>query len=242
MLDRRVVWAMARRTLRQAIESPIAYVVAIFFYGFIGSLFGFNYFINGQASISAIAQIAPWVLWFVVPALTMGQISEEFRLGTFESLATLPLRDWEIVLGKFLGFAALSLFLIAGLLFYVIVVVLTVQPPAGVDWGGTFGALAGLYLMCLGYGAMGLFASSLTKNQVVALILGMILCTFVFMMSEMYSLFPAALGRLADFIGIMSHLETLGRGVWDFRDLFYFFSLVFMFLYLSVKRLSTRRF
>jgi ABC-2 type transport system permease protein len=124
----------------------------------------------------------------------------------------------------------------------VIVLVLTAQPSAGVDWGGTFGVLAGLYLMCVTYGAMGLFASSLTKNQVVALIVGMIFCTFLFMMSSLYTMFPGSLGRLADFIGVMSHLETLGRGVWDFRDLFYFFSVVFLFLYFTVQRLATRRF
>ena len=242
MLDFRVVLAMAKRTFRQSVESPIAYVVAIFFYGFVGGLFGVNYFLNGQASLSGLTQVAPWVLWFVVPALTMGLLSEEFRLGTFEQLATLPVRDWEIVLGKFLGFAALAFLLVAGLGLYVVVLLLTAQAIPGVDMGAAFGVLAGLYFLCLGYGAMGLFASSLSKNQVVALIIGMIFCTAVFMIGQLTAVFPLFLSRLADFIGVLSHLESLGRGVWDVRDLAYFASLIFLFLYLTVQRLSTRRF
>ncbi len=242
MLDKRVIFAMAKRTFRQAVESPIAYVVAMLFYGFIGSFFGLNYFLNNQGSIEGVAQIAPWILWFVIPALTMGLISEEFRLGTFEQLATLPLRDWEIVLGKFLGFAGLVVALIAGLCFYLCVVVLTVQKTPGIDWGATFGVLIGLLLVCLSFGAMGIFASSLTKNQVVALILGMIFCTTIFMLGQLSGALPGPLSRLADFVGVLSHLETVARGVFDFRDLFYFVSLIFVFLYFTVQRLATRRF
>lgn len=242
MLDTRVIVSLAKRTFRQSVESPIAYVVSIFFYGFVGGLFGTNYFLNGQASLSPMSQLAPWLLWFVVPALTMGLLSEEFRLGTFEQLATLPIRDWEIVLGKFLGYALLAFFLIVGLAAYGVVVILTAQPVPGIDWGATIGVLAGLYFLCLAFGAMGIFASSLTKNQVVSLILGMILCTLFFIIGQLPSALPPLLGRLADFIGVISHLESLGRGVWDIRDLVYFGSLVFLFLTLTVQRLSTRRF
>lgn len=242
MLDRRVVFAMAKRTFRQLVESPIAYVVGIFFYGFVGGLFSANYFMNNQASLSGITGVSPWLLWFVVPALTMGLLSEEFRLGTFEQLATLPVRDWEIVLGKFLGFAALAFLLVAGLAFYVVILLLTAQPVPGVDWGETFGVLLGLFLMCVSYGALGLFASSLTKNQVVSLILGMIFCTFIFMIGQVTGLLPAMFGRLADFLGILSHLDSVARGVLDLRDFAYFGSLIFLSLYFAVQRLSTRRF
>lgn len=242
MFDFQVIRSLAVRTFRQSVESPIAYVVAIFFYGFVGGIFGLNYFLNNQASLTPLAQIAPWVLWFVIPALTMGLISEEFRLGTFEQMATLPVRDWEIVLGKFAGFAALALALVAGLALYVLPLSFTVQSSLGLDWGSTIGTLAALYFLCLCFGAMGLFASSLTKNQVVALILGMIFCTLIFMLGQIFTNFSGLFGRLADFIGILSHLDTLSRGVWDVRDLFYFFSLIFVFLYFTVQRLATRRF
>lgn len=240
--DPKILWTLAQRTLSHAVESPIAYIVALFFYGFIGGIFGLNYFINNQASITDIGMIAPWILWFVIPALTMGLIADELRSGTFEQLSTLPIRDWEIVLGKFLGFALLALFIIGGLLFYPIVIAFTATNPPGLDWAGSLGVVLGLYLLSLFYGSMGLFASSLAKNQVVALILGMIFCTFFFFMGQFYTFFPAFFARIADFIGVTSHLNTLARGVWDFRDLLYFLSGMLVFLYLAVQRLTTRRF
>ncbi len=242
MFDWRVVRTIAMRTFRQSVESPIAYVVAIFFYGVVGGIFGFSYFVNNQAALAPLTQLAPWIFWLVVPALTMGLLSEEFRTGTFEQLATLPVRDTEIVAGKFLGFAMLAFCLVAGLGFLAVIVAITAQPMPGVDWGATIGVLGGLYFLSLVYGAMGIFASSLSKNQVVALILGMVFCTVIFFLSLFSSMFPSVLGQLAESIGIVSHIESMGRGVWDLRDLVYFFSLIFIFLYLSVQRLSTRRF
>ena len=241
-IDFIVLCTLAGRTFRLTVESPIAYIVAFFFYLFVGALFGSNYFAVGQASVTGIAQLAPWALWFVVPALTMGLFSEELRSGTFEQLATLPIRDWEIVLGKFLGFAALAAVLIAGLAFYPLIVALTRAPGQPFDWSGSIGILAALFLLSATYGAIGLFASSLAKNQVVALIIGVMICTFFFFIGQFSSLMPTALARPADFIGVLSHLETVSRGVWDLRDLLYFGSISLLFLYLTVQRLTTRRF
>lgn len=241
-VDGRIVWALACRTFKQVIHSPVAYMGAVLFYGFVGGIFGFNFFLSNQASVDGIGALSPWVLWFVVPALTMGLLAEELRSGTFEQLATLPVRDWEIVLGKYLGFALLSLCLILGLLFFPLVVSFTADSQRGLDWGATFGMLSALYAMTLFYGAMGLLASSLAKNQVVAFIVGMIFCTIFFMLGMFYSLFPGVLGVLADFFGVMSHVSALSRGVWDLRDLLYFASMIIISLYFSVQRLTTRRF
>lgn len=242
LLDWRVVWTLAKRTFRHSVESPIAYVVALFFYGVVGTLFGLGFFTSSQASIGGVGEVAPWILWFVVPALTMGLVSDELRTGTFEQLSTLPVRDWEIVAGKYLGFALIGGSLIAGLGVYPVIVALIAQGPAGLDWGSAIGTLAGLLAMTLTYGAMGLFASTLAKNQVVALIIGMIFCTFFFFVGMFYALLPGLLANLADALGVMSHMTTLSRGVWDVRDLLYFGSVIFLFLYLSVQRLTTRRF
>lgn len=241
-LDVKVICAIAGRTFRNAIESPMAYVAGVFFYAFIGSIVGLNYFSQNQASLDGVAGIAPWGLWFVIPILTMSLLSEEMKSGTFESLATLPVTDTEIVLGKFLGFAAMAAALIGGLVFHLLIVLVTATPGIGIDWGGAVGTLVGLYLLCLAFGAIGLFASSLAKSQVVAVILSLIFCTFFFMIGQFYTLLPGALARLADFLGTSSHLESLGRGVWDVRDFAYFASLTGYFLFLTVQRLSTRRF
>lgn len=240
--NRNALFALAGRTFRHAVESPVAYVVAIFFYGFVGSIFAGSYFRSNHASITDIAMLAPWGLLFVIPALTMGLLSEELRSGTFETLSTLPLRDWEIVVGKFMGYAALSLVLVSGLGLFAGIAALTATPGLGIDGGATLGVLVALYLLCLTFGAFGLFASSLTKNPVVALIVGSLISALFFFLGQFYSLLPGPLARLADFIGVVSHMDTLAKGVFDLRDLFYFCSLTGVFLYLAVQRLSTRRF
>lgn len=242
MIDPKNIMTLAGRTFRHLIESPIAYVVAVFFYGFVGGIFGLQFFINANASIDSIGGIAPWVLWFVIPALTMGLISEELRSGTFEHLSTLPLRDWDIILGKFLGYALLALILIGGLFLYPLVASFLTKAPQHLDWGASLGILAGLYFLCLFYGAMGLFASCLAKNQVVALIIGMTFCTFFFFLGQFMGLLPSFLSGFVEWMGVNSHLETLARGVWDLRDLVYFGSMTGLFLYFASIRLSTRRF
>lgn len=237
-----IVKSIALRTFKHFIEAPIAYVVGFFFYGCLGGFFGLDFFVNNRASIDGVGMVAPWFLWFVIPILTMGLICEELRSGTFEQLATLPLRDWEIVLGKFFGFAILGAALVAGLLFYPLLIVFFAQPKIGLDWGATFGVLIGIYLLILTYGAMGLFASSLAKNQVVALIIGMLFCTFFFFLGQFAPAFPLGLSSIADFLGVLSHYASIGRGVFDSRDLIYFASIILVFLYLTVQRLTTRRF
>lgn len=241
-VDCRVVRAIATRTFRNAMESPIAYVTGIFFYSFVGCLFALNYFVVNQAGIDSVSGVAPWGLWFVVPVLTMGLFADEMRSGTYESLATLPISDTEIVLGKYLGFAAVALLLTGGLAFYVLLAALTAQPGIGIDIGGCIGSLAALFLTSLTFGAMGAFASSLARSQVVAVIIALILCTVFFLVGQFYALLPGWSARFTEFLGVSSHMETLGRGVWDLRDLFYFASVIGFFLFLTVQRLSTRRF
>jgi ABC-2 type transport system permease protein len=241
-IDCRVVRAIASRTFRSAIESPIAYVAGFFFYALIGSVVALNYFIQGQASVDLVSGIGGWGLWFVVPILTMGLFADEMRSGTYESMATLPVTDTEIVLGKFCGFAGAAFFLICGLAFYIALAAATVQPGIGLDWGSAIGSLGSLYLLSLAFGAIGTFASSLAKSQVVAAIIAILLCTMFFLLGQFAPLMPGWISGLADFVGVLTHLGTLGRGVWDIRDLFYFASLTGFFLFLTVQRLSTRRF
>lgn len=241
-LDRRIICTLAVRTFRQTVESPSAYVLALLFYGFVGGIFGLNFFVNNNASINGVGAIAPWILWVVVPAMTMGLFSDEIRSGTFEQLSTLPLRDSEVVLGKYLGFAMVSGCLTLGLTFFPLYIKLLANSAIGIDWGSTIGVLLGIYLMMLMYGALGLFASSLAKHQIIALIIGSIFCTFIFMVGQFSSYFPSALTPAADFLGVLSHLNSISRGVFDLRDFVYFLSMIGFFLYMTTIKLSTRRF
>ncbi|MFA6002843.1 MAG: ABC transporter permease subunit, partial [Elusimicrobiota bacterium] len=193
------------------------------------------------ASLRGLTDFAPLLLSFLVPALTMGLISEELRSGTFESLATLPLEDWDIVLGKYLGFAALHLICVGGMLFYVLLLQTCVAPSSGLDWGETLGTLLALTLTGWAFGAIGLFTSSLNKNQVVAFVVAFLMCFSLFLMGKMAPLLPGIVGALAEYGGLDSHVDNLAKGVLDSRDLAYFASLIAAFLYLSVQRLKERR-
>jgi len=235
------VKALAARTLRSYFESPAAYVTLFVFYLLTGYLFAAPLFLVKAASLRGLIDFVPLLLAFLVPAMTMGLLAEELRSGTFETLATLPLEDWDIVLGKYLGFSALHLICVAGLLFYVLVLRLCAS-NAGLDWGEMFGTLLGLALTGLTFGAIGLFASSLGKNQVVSFVTAFLVCFVLFILGKMAGLLPGGLGAVAEYLGLDSHVENLAKGVLDSRDLVYFASLTFAFLYLTVQRLQTRRF
>jgi ABC-2 type transport system permease protein len=236
------VKALSGRTLRGYFESPAAYVTLFVFYLLSGYLFSAPLFLMKQASLRTLTDFAPLLLTFLAPALTMGLLSEELRSGTFETLATLPLEDWDIVLGKFLGFAALHLICVAGLLFYVLVLSGCVSPAVGLDWGEMLGTLLAIALTGLAFGAVGLFASSVGKNQVVAFVGAFLVCFILFILGKSASLLPGGLSTIAEYVGLDSHIDNLSKGVLDSRDLVYFASLVFAFLYLAVQRLQARRF
>ncbi|MDD5628833.1 MAG: ABC transporter permease [Elusimicrobia bacterium] len=241
LFQTRAVKALAGRTLRWYFESPAATVTLFVFYLLTGYLFAAPLFLLKAASLRGLVDFVPLLLAFLVPALTMGLLAEELRSGTFETLATLPLEDWDIVLGKYLGFAALNLACAAGLLFYALVLWLCAS-PAGLDWGGVLGTLLGLALTGLAFGAVGIFASSLGRNQVVAFVTAFLVCFGLFILGKIAGLLPGSLGALVEYAGLDSHVENLAKGVLDSRDLVYFASLIAAFLYLAVQRLRARRF
>ncbi len=239
-IQMQAVKAISWRGLRNYFESPAAYVILFVFYLLVGYLFVLPLFLMGQATMKGMMDFVPLILTFLVPALTMGLLAEELKSGTFESLATQPIEDWDIALGKYLGFAGLLLAAVGGLFFFVLALAALVQPTAGLDWGESVGVLSGLYLLGLAYGAVGLFASSLTRNQIVAFVLAFVMCFILFMCGKLETFFPGALAAFFDYAGVDSHLRSLTHGVFDFRDLFYFASLIFGFLYLTVQRLGSR--
>ena len=236
------VKALAARTLRGYFDSPSAYVALFVFYLLSGYLFTAPLFLVKQASLRTLSDFAPLLLAFLAPALTMGLLAEELRSGTFETLATMPLEDWDIVLGKYLGFAALHLVCVAGLLFYVLVLALCAAPSPGLDWGEAGGTLLGLLLTGLAFGAAGLCASSLSKNQVVAFVIAFLVCFMLFIPGKSAGLWPGFLATAAEYAGLDCHVDNLAKGVLDSRDLVYFASLIFAFLYLCAARLRARRF
>jgi ABC-2 type transport system permease protein len=241
LFQTKAVKILAVRGLRTYFETPAAYIALLVFYLLTGYLFCIPIFLVGQASIKSLMEFEPLMLTFLVPALTMGLLAEELKSGTFECLATLPLEDWDIVLGKFLGFAQLHAIAVAGLLFFPVILTFLVQPPAGLDWGETAGVLSGILLQGFMFGAIGLFASSLGRNQVVAFIVAFTAAFCFFIAGKITPFVPGAASTVVDFLGIDSHMTSLSKGVFDTRDLLYFATVTFAFLYATVERLQARR-
>ncbi len=198
---------------------------------------------DGYAGLDAFFEIAPYLFMFLVPAVTMRSLAEEKKEGTFELLATLPLTDWQIIVGKFLGNIVI---VIAALLptavYYVTVYCLGVT-PGNLDSGAVIGSYLGLFLLGGAFCAVGIFTSSVTNNQVVAFALSVFLCYLLFSgfesVSGLEALQPIAARLTA--LGVYEHYQSISRGVADTRDLLYFFSFQFFFLALAKTVLGGRK-
>jgi gliding motility-associated transport system permease protein len=225
--------ALYRRELAAYFHTPTAYVLSVVFLLITGYFFATPLFLTGQASIAGFTDLAPMLLAFLVPAITMRHFSEEFKSGTMEVLMTFPVRDWEIVAAKFLAAETLLCAMLACTLVYPI----SVSFLGSLDWGGVAGAYAGLALTGAVLIAAGMFASSLTRNQIIAFIVGVLLTFTLFALGKVGDLMPLRLSPLTDYLGLDAHLASLSRGVLDTRDLLYYASGTGLFLFLAQVRL-----
>ncbi len=226
-----------RREVQSYFNSAIAYVVIVVFLAIVGWFHTSNLFLSGVATLRLMFELVPVVFLFVVPAITMRLLSEEKKSGTIELLTTKPLHDYEIVLGKFL--AAWSLVGVALLL--TLVYYGTIAALGKIDNGPVIGGYFGLMLTAGVFVAVGLFASSLTENQVIAFILGFVFVFILFMFDKVLMYVPSYLASIVEFLGIDYHFGNIARGVIDTRDVIYFLSLLGFMLYLTVLSLGRRR-
>ena len=227
----RNVWAIARKELRGYFDHPTAYVLAVVFLG-VNFFFLFrSVFLIGQASLRPMFDLLPWFLLFFIPAVTMGSLAEERRHGTLEVLLSHPLQMHEVLLGKFLG----------NYIFLLIVFGATLVAPLTMMTGGKFdlGVVAAQYIgsamLIAGMTAVGVFASSLTRNQITSFIVGTAL-TFILMLvgAEVFQIgLPAWLATVIGRLGILPHFYNVTRGVLDLRDIVYFIALAAAFLALA---------
>ncbi len=226
-----------RKELRSYFNSAVAYVVIVVFLGIVGWFHTNNLFLMNVASLRLLFEVIPPVFLFVIPAITMRLLSEEKKSGTIELLVTKPLHDAEIVLGKFLAAWALVGIAIATTLIYYI----TIAFLGKIDHGPVIGGYLGLLLMAGVYVAIGLFASSLTENQVVAFILGFVMVFALYMMDKILPYVPEWLTTTVEYLGIDFHFGNIARGVIDTRDIIYFLSVLGFMLYLTVVSLERRK-
>ncbi len=198
----------------------------------------------GYASLDYLFTIAPWVLMFLIPAITMRSFSEEMRSGTIEILATRPITDLQIILGKYFAALFLVFFALLPTLFYYYTVYALGSPVGNVDTGATWGSYIGLLLLGGAFVAIGIFASSLTDNQIVAFLLAVFLCFFCFAAFDYLSqlnVFYASIDDVIELLGINAHYISISRGVVDTRDLVYFFSFIAIFIVMTKTVLESRK-
>lgn len=230
-------WIFCQRELKSYFNSPIAYIVITIFLLISGWFFFSSLFIVEQVSLRGLFSIVPFVFMFFAPAISMRLISEEKRSGTIEVLATLPVKDWEIILGKFLS--ALILLSVAVLL--TLTYALTLSFMGNLDGGALVGGYLGLILVGATYLSIGVFTSSLTKNQVVAFVVSFVIVFALFMLDKVAIFFPGFLAGFLQYISVDYHFSNIARGVIDSRDIIYYLSVIFFFLILAARSLEGRK-
>lgn len=232
------IWTIAKREFKAYFVSPIAYVYLITFLVVVHWLFLKNFFFMGQANLRAFFTLMPWIYLFFIPAVAMGKWAEERKLGTIELLFTMPILKRDVVLGKFLaGFK-----LIAAALFLTLPLPITVALLGNADLGPNIGGYLGLLFLGGAYLSISLWISSLTDNQIIAFILGVVACFALFIIGEplVTTGLPPLLVSFFQYLGLGTHFESMGRGVVDTRDLIYYLSVIVCFLFLNLKPLKRR--
>ena len=237
------MFSILKKEFHSFFASPVGYLVIGLFL-ILNGLFlwvfdsGFNIFDYGFADLTPFFQFTPWIFIFLIPAVTMRSFSDELRLGTLELLLARPISPLHLVLGKFLGAFVLIIAALIPTLVYVYAIDQLSKPPGNFDSGILIGSYLGLLFLAATYTAMGIFASILSENQIVAILIAVFLC-FLF-----YFGFDALSGFLntevVRHLSLKAHFESIGRGVIDSRDLVYFLTLGGVFLGLTLWKLQTK--
>ncbi|MCB0770585.1 MAG: gliding motility-associated ABC transporter permease subunit GldF [Flavobacteriales bacterium] len=234
------------KEVRGFLGSLIGQVVVVVFLLLTGLflwVFPNNILDTGYADLAPLFFIAPWVFLFLVPAVTMRSFSEERRTGTIEMLLTKPITELQLVLAKYLAAVVLIVFALVPTLVYWCSLHELAVPQGNLDTGGIMGSYIGLLSLASCFAAIGVFASSITENQVVAFMVAVFLCFFLYLGFELIASFDAfgAMEAPIKAIGIQEHYASLSRGVMDLRDVLYFLGTITVFLLLTRTALQSRR-
>lgn len=235
--------AVLLREIKSFFGSLTGYLVIVVFL-ILNGLFlwvfegNFNIPQSGFSDMTPFFNLAPWVLIFLIPAVTMKSFSEELKQGTIELLLTKPLSVWQIVLGKFFGALMLITIAILPTLIYVWFLKNYTLLNTPIDFGSIIGSYFGLLFLAGAYASIGIFTSALSENQIVAFILGLVICFLFFIGIEELAKLLGNSGVWLEQLGMQFHFKSMSRGVIDTRDLFYFVSFSVFFLSATVLRLK----
>ena len=234
-------WIIARKELNSFFDSLVAYILLIAFLGFSGFftwLWGSDIFYHKQASLNTFFNVALWSLFFFIPAITMRQFAEEKKSGTIELLLTKRLTDRQLVIGKFLA----CILLVAIALAFTLPYYVSIARLGNIDHGRTITGYLGLLLMSSAYVSIGLLASSLTNNQIVAFLMALLAgVVFQFILGSVGSGQTGWIGSLLMDLSIPHHYDSMSRGVIDTKDVLYFLALTFLGLMLTEVVISKRK-
>lgn len=232
------VLVIARRELRSYFDSAVAYIVVASFLLVAGWMFFSSLFLMGRADLRGLfapSVFSPSMLLVVLtPAVTMRLISEERKTGSLELLTTMPVLDREVIMGKFLA----ALGLVSTAIFSTVVYALTVASLGSLDWGAVFAGYFGLVLFASSLVAIGLLCSALSDNQIVAFIIGFIICAALYLVYWLQFFLPSGIAPIVEFISTSSHLDNIARGVIDSRDVIYYASVTGGAGFLAVRALA----
>lgn len=235
------MFPILKKEFNSFFASPIAYLVigvfllvnGLFLWVFKDDL---NILNAGFADLNSFFLLAPWILLFLIPAITMKSFADELNNGTIETLKTKPITDWHIVLGKFSASLLLIIVALAPTLTYVYTILQLGNPIGNLDVGTTLGSYIGLLFLAATYTSIGLFTSTFSKNQIIAFILGVFITFFLFYgFDAIASLFSNSYS--VQLFGINEHFKSISRGVIDTRDVIYFISVTSFFLLLTKNQL-----
>jgi ABC-2 type transport system permease protein len=215
------------KEFRTYFVSPIAYIVISIFLLVTGWFFFMTFFLFAQADLRNFFGLLPITFSFVIPAITMRLFSEELNVGSYEILLTMPVTFRQVVLGKFLA----SLVFVAALLIPTLAYPISVAFLGELDWGPVMGGYIGALLLGASFSAIGLFASSLTRNQIIAFITGMAICFILTLIDKMLFFLPQMLLGFLQYLGADFHFRNISKGILDSRDVLYFLSVSFVALY-----------
>ncbi|WP_164856252.1 ABC transporter permease [Lujinxingia sediminis] len=232
------IWMVTRRELGTYFNSVVAYIVVILFLVITGALFWLNFFQEiSVVSLRGFFSQAPLFLAFFAPAITMGLLASEKRSGTLELLMTMPVSDLQIVVGKFLA----AVVLLGVVFLMTLVYPLTLSMLGDLDWGAVAAGYIGLMLLGGSYAAVGLMASSFTRDQVVAILVAFSICFFLYLIDQLVGQASGVGAHTAEYLSTSYHFENIARGVVDARDVFYYLSLMAVSLGVATLSVGARR-
>jgi len=217
--------------------SPIAYIVICVFLVVSGWFFFSTFFIFNQAEMRDFFELLPMILVFIIPAITMRQFSEEINIGSYELLTTMPVTFPDVIFGKFMA----SLCFVAIMLLPTVVYAVFISFLGELDWGPVAGGYIGAIFLGASFISIGLLASALNRNQIIAFIIGMAICFFLTIIDKMLFFLPESLLGIFQYIGADYHFRNISKGIIDSRDLIYFITICLISLYSTHLVLEQRR-